>query len=337
MKDLHSTGLILTNGILKIIDQQKLPQVEEWLTIENPEQAFAAIKALKVRGAPLIGVFAALALADFANTNENQEDIRNTAEYLRSSRPTAVNLMNALDRMLATDLSKEALREEAYHIFEEDVELCEKMAIAGAALVEDGDRILTHCNAGSIATVGLGTAIGVIIKAHQQGKNIHVYVDETRPLLQGGRLTAWEMKKHGIPYTLICDNMAASLMAEKKIDKIFVGSDRIAINGDFANKIGTYSVAVCAHYHGIPFYPVAPITTLDKECESGKMIPIELRKPEEVRGVEGHFGNICWAPEDALVYNPAFDVTPVDLVTGMIIDEHFFSQQQLKDGVLKTL
>ncbi|OFZ80758.1 MAG: S-methyl-5-thioribose-1-phosphate isomerase [Bdellovibrionales bacterium RIFOXYD1_FULL_55_31] len=190
--------------------------------------------------------------------------------------------------------------------------LCEAMAEHGSALIQDGDSILTHCNTGGLATAGIGTALGVIRRAHEQGKRLHVYVDETRPLFQGARLTAWELQKLGIPYTLICDNMAASLMGQGKVSRIFVGADRIARNGDAANKIGTYSLAVQAAYHRIPFYVVAPRTTLDEKCATGKDIPIEERAPDEVRG--GH------SPKFAPVYNPAFDVTPRTLITELILD-----------------
>ena len=243
----------------------------------------------------MIGVVACFSLALFSKTNSDKNAILAEEKKLRDSRPTAVNLMNMLDRMLETDLSYDKLMTTALAIYDEDSELCDSMGLAGAELVEDGDNILTHCNAGSLATVGKGTALAVIYAAHQQGKKIHVYVDETRPLLQGGRLTAWELKNWGIPHTIICDNMAASLMAEGKIQKIFVGADRIATNGDFANKIGTYSIAVLAHYHNVPFYPVAPSTTIDQSCLDGAHIPIEMRDPAEVKGVSGSFGSVRWS------------------------------------------
>ncbi|MBY0316143.1 MAG: S-methyl-5-thioribose-1-phosphate isomerase, partial [Bdellovibrionales bacterium] len=222
-------------------------------------------------------------------------------------------------------------------IFAEDVQLCQEMAKVAAEKIQPGDRILTHCNTGALATAGRGTALGAITLAHQQDKKIHVYVDETRPLLQGGRLTSWELAKAKVPYTLICDNMAGALMSMGKVDKIFVGTDRIAANGDFANKVGTYSLAVLAKYHNISMYVVAPSTTVDVRCPSGKEIPIEERKASEVRGVEGHFGAVQWAQESTPVFNPAFDVTPVDLITGMIIDDKYYSQKDLKDGALRSL
>ncbi len=337
MTSLISRGLRFENNRLFILDQQKLPGKEEWLESDSPESMAGIIRELKVRGAPLIGIAASLSLALCARKGAGKKEMRKAARQLRESRPTAVNLMAALDRMLDVLNADGSLMEKAREIFYEDRELCENMAIHGASLVEDGDSILTHCNTGGIATAGIGTALGVITKAHRQGKRVRVYVDETRPLLQGGRLTAWELGSIGVPYTLICDNMAASLMAKGKIRKVFVGADRIAINGDFANKTGTYSVAVSARYHKIPFYPVAPYTTIDFSCRSGEDIPIEERKPGEVRGASGSFGSVCWSPGDCEVYNPAFDVTPVELVTSLISDRGVFSKEQLKNGCLTRL
>jgi len=225
----------------------------------------------------------------------------------------------------------------ALELFDKEVKMNDAMAKFGASLVRDGEGILTHCNTGSLATPGKGTALGVIREAFAQGKKIHVYVDETRPLLQGGRLTAYELERAGIPYTLICDNMAATLMRQGKIQRIFVGSDRIALNGDFANKIGTYSVAVLAHYHHIPFHTVAPTSTVDFNCTDGSNIPIEERKKEEVLGASGSFGSVLWAPKNAQTYNPAFDVTPVDLVESIILDTGIYTQKELKNGVLRSL
>src|SRR5690606_20047062 len=225
----------------------------------------------------------------------------------------------------------------AEQLFAEDVALCQRMAEHGAALVQQGEQLLTHCNTGGLATAGVGTALGVINLAHQQGKNIRLWVDETRPLLQGGRLTAWECQQLGIPYQLICDNMAAMLMARGQVDRIFVGSDRIAANGDFANKVGTYSLAVLAHYHQVPFYVVAPHTTVDLACADGSAIPIEQRHGDEVRGVSGAFGSAIWAPEQANVFNPAFDVTPAELVTGWVLDTGVYSQADIAGGVLAKI
>ncbi len=330
---LDSRALRYEDGKLSVLDQQLLPMEQKWLSIDDPQQMIAVIQSLKVRGAPLIGVAAALSLADwFVKTNPSRVSFLAMAQKMREARPTAINLMNAVDRMIA--VPEPELFAMAVKIFNEDVELCEQMSLCGSEKISDGEGILTHCNTGGLATVGIGTALGAITKAWQQKKKIHVYVDETRPLLQGGRLTAWELEQLQIPHTLICDNMAGYLMSQGKIQKAFVGTDRIALNGDFANKVGTYSVAVLCHYHNIPFYVVAPSTTVDKNCKSGKDIPIEERKPFEVRGVEGSFGSVQWASSGSPVYNPAFDVTPVDLVTGIIIDNICYSQKELKAGAL---
>jgi len=207
----------------------------------------------------------------------------------------------------------------------------------GAALIKEGENILTHCNTGSLATPGKGTALGVIREAHAQGKRIHVYVDETRPLLQGARLTAYELQREGIPYTVIADNMAAVLMSQGKIQRVLVGADRIALNGDFANKIGTYSVAVLAKYHNVPFHAVAPVSTIDFKCESGKDIPIEQRAAEEVLGASGSFGSVRWAPKSSPAFNPAFDTTPVSLVESIILDVGVLSASQLASGALRAV
>ncbi|NNM43656.1 MAG: S-methyl-5-thioribose-1-phosphate isomerase [Chlamydiae bacterium] len=313
------------NGSVRVLNQQKLPAEEEWIEVETPEQMVEIITSLKVRGAPLLGIAATFSLAQLAERRESIATIEKAAHLLRASRPTAVNLAIYIDRILAiikiSSNVHEDILQAVQSIFHEDVALCEAMGEAGANLIEPEERILTICNTGSLATAGIGTALGVIKKAHEQGKKIHVYACETRPLLQGGRLTAWELEKNGIPYTLICDSMAASLMKSKKIDRVLVGADRIAANGDFANKIGTYSLAVLAHHHGIPFHVVAPYTTIDPLCPSGENIKIEERAPHEVRGAFGSFGNICWSPKNAPVYNPAFDVTPVFLVTSYILDK----------------
>ncbi|NUM89410.1 MAG: S-methyl-5-thioribose-1-phosphate isomerase, partial [Bdellovibrionales bacterium] len=286
-------------------DQTLLPREERWVTIRSPEDMIREIRRLAVRGAPLIGVAAALSLAAYRGT-----EWRKKAAMLREARPTAVNLMNAIDRMV--EGGERRAEETAQALFDEDVMLCRRMAERGAALVNDGDHILTHCNTGGLATVGVGTALGVIRMAHEQGKRIHVWVDETRPLLQGARLTAWELARLGIPHTLICDSMAAFLMARGKVDRVFVGADRIARNGDIANKIGTYGLAVCARHHGIPFHVVAPETTRDSGCATGRDIPIEERDPEEVR--------MGRAPQGVKAWNPAFDVTPRSLITSIILD-----------------
>lgn len=320
----------LSNCKLEILDQTLLPHQEKWLQILTTDDMIEAIKQLRVRGAPLIGVAASLQLAQSAIQGTTQAELLNKAQALYDARPTAVNLMNCIDRIrsaLISDFNKKKIVELAIEIFNEDVRLCQKIADSGANLIEDGDQILTHCNTGGLATAGTGTALGVILKAHNQGKKIHVYVDETRPLLQGGRLTTWELQKHGIPMTLITDNMAAHLMSLGKITKAFVGSDRIAQNGDFANKIGTYSVAVNCKYHHIPFYVVAPMTTVDFNCVSGKSIPIEQRSPSEVIST--------WAPASSNVYNPSFDVTPAELTTGWVMDTGVYTHIDIKNGIFK--
>ena len=312
MKRMISLGLKHVDERLWVLDQTRLPHQELWISGTTPTEMVEIIQRLAIRGAPLIGVAAALVLARFAEDGATAADWLDAAQRLRAARPTAVNLMSAVDRMIRVRSGGADLVREAEAIFDEDVALCEAMAEHGSALIQDGDSILTHCNTGGLATAGIGTALGVIRRAHEQGKRLHVYVDETRPLFQGARLTAWELQKLGIPYTLICDNMAASLMGQGKVSRIFVGADRIARNGDAANKIGTYSLAVQAAYHRIPFYVVAPRTTLDEKCATGKDIPIEERAPDEVRG--GH------SPKFAPVYNPAFDVTPRTLITELILD-----------------
>jgi methylthioribose-1-phosphate isomerase len=315
MKSLSSMALKHESGQLLVLDQTKLPAEEAWVHCQCPEEMVALIQKLAVRGAPLIGVAAALALAKQLEGGASEQEFFAAASKLRAARPTAVNLMAAVDRMLTAfsrfEGHKEQVVREAEKIFEEDAALCEAMAERGARLVQPGDQLLTHCNAGGLATAGIGTALGVIIRAHQQGKNIHAYVDETRPLLQGARLTAWELKKHGVPHTLICDNMAGFLMSQGKVTRIFVGADRIAVNGDAANKIGTYSLAVLAKHHQVPFHVVAPRTTYDPSCPSGKEIPIEQRAKEEV---SRHA-----ATES--VWNPAFDVTPRALITSIVFDD----------------
>lgn len=321
-----------------ILDQTQLPTHENWIKINSTEMMIEAIKKLQVRGAPLIGVAAALNLAQSALQGATTTSLLDKAQKLYDSRPTAVNLMVCIDRMrsiLKNDVTVEAILSLAVQIFNEDVELCLQISKNGAHLIQDGDQILTHCNTGGLATAGIGTALGIIKLAHESGKKIHVYVDETRPLLQGARLTAWELQKLGIPMTLITDNMAAHLMQKKKITKAFVGSDRIAQNGDFANKIGTYSVAVNCFYHHIPFYVAAPYTTIDFDCISGESIPIEQRSATEVTGASGHFGNVTWAPENSAVYNPSFDVTPAKLTTAWITDRDVYSQKDVDSGVFK--
>ena len=326
MNPFESLGLKHDGRTLWVLDQTQLPDAEVWLDGSDPAAMIALIKRLAVRGAPLIGVAAAASLATFAQRGASASGYAEACAALRAARPTAVNLMWAMDRM---KVSTNPVAE-AQAIFEEDVRLCEGMAQHGAALIQDGEGLLTHCNTGGLATAGIGTALGVIRRAHEQGKGIHVYADETRPLLQGGRLTAWELKKLGIPSTLITDSMAALLMRDGKIQRVLLGSDRVAANGDFANKVGTYGVAVQARFHGVPFHPVAPFSTVDLACPNGAAIPIEERDQTEVRG----YGTLRWAPEGMPTWNPSFDVTPVDLVTSLVLDRGVFSADELRSGVL---
>ncbi len=303
---------------LALLDQTRLPVEEVWISYQDYRPVADAIRTMVVRGAPAIGVTAAYAYCLAALAGDNLEEAK---EVLAASRPTAVNLFWALERMArkAQDCGGDAqsLIAEAVEIHREDVEMCKAMGLYGASVVPEHARILTHCNAGALATGGYGTALGVIRAAHQQGKVQMVYADETRPLLQGARLTAYELVSDHIPATLIADNMAASLMAKGQIDLVVVGCDRMAANGDFANKIGTYSVAVNAHHHGVPFYVALPCSTIDLSLADGSGIPIEERDKNEVRTLYG----VQTAPAEVEVYNPAFDVTPHSLVTGIITEK----------------
>lgn len=331
MKQVIKT-VFLENDSLFIIDQRLLPQSEKIIKLSNESEVYEAIRTLAVRGAPAIGIAAAygafISLSAYSSIKDPvkfKEKASDILEYLGSSRPTAYNLFYAIKRMRAILEAENSLgpkdilaawKKEALLIHEQDLIKSDEIAKHGSAVVKDNARILTHCNAGGLATGGNGTALSVIFKAHADGKGISVYTDETRPLLQGSRLTAWELEKTGIPYKVICDNMAASVMAGKGIDLIIVGADRIALNGDFANKIGTYSLAVNAHYHGVPFYTAAPVSTFDPDIEDGSLIPIEERDREEVISFRG----VLSAPENSDAYNPAFDVTPHRLLTGIITE-----------------
>lgn len=303
---------------LALLDQTRLPLEEVWLTYTDFRQVAHAIRSMVVRGAPAIGVAAAygfcLAALEGADLNEARA-------VLAASRPTAVNLFWALERMCrrasACGGDCAALIDEAKAIHAEDVEMNHAMGRFGAQVVPEHARILTHCNAGALATGGYGTALGVIRAAHEQGKVEMVYADETRPLLQGARLTAYELVCDHIPATLIADSMAAFLMQQGKIDLVLLGCDRMAANGDFANKIGTYSVAVNAMHHGVPFYAVLPSSTIDLSIPDGSGIPIEEREADEVRTLYG----ARTAPRDVPVWNPAFDVTPHQLLTGIITEK----------------
>lgn len=324
--------LFWKNNSVVMIDQNALPTLERQVVCSDYRQVIAAIKDLTVRGAPAIGVAAAMGAALGAltlpspSTDAFRKRFNTICDEIATARPTARNLFWALERMkhcleeaLAAGKKNPAgeLVREARRICAEDIAINRQMGQQGRDLFSDGDNILTHCNAGALATAGYGTALGVIRAAFAQGKKLHVYVDETRPVLQGARLTAWEMKKEKIPATLICDNMAGFLMAQRKIDKIIVGADRIASNGDAANKIGTYALAVLARAHRIPFYIAAPLSTFDFSLKTGAEIPIEERQASEVTAFRGTQA----APKNMQVYNPAFDVTPAGLITAIITEK----------------
>ncbi len=315
-------------GII-ILDQRKLPTRVVYLTCQDPDCVIEAIKTMAIRGAPAIGVAAAMGLALGAQQSkaETREDFLAAFDDLcarfAASRPTAVNLFWAIERMktIARETSypavKSALRETALKILENDIETNRAMGNHGKAVVPRKAAILTHCNAGALATGGFGTALGVIYAAFEEGKEIQVYADETRPVLQGARLTTWELHQHRVPVTLITDNMAGMLMKAKKIDLVIVGADRIAANGDTANKIGTYGVAVLAHHHDIPFYVAAPLSTFDPSLATGEAIPIEYRDEREVV----YWGKRRIAPTGVRAFNPAFDVTPHTLISGIITEK----------------
>src|SRR5712691_11184600 len=318
------------SGAVRIIDQRALPEAEITRDLESAESVADAIRQLQVRGAPLIGIAAAMGLvtgmgehrtaarADFLSR------LKSLADMLNASRPTAVNLRWALDRMVrvaeattgeGADLW-ERLRVEATAIWEEDRAMCRKIGEHGLTLLSDGANVLTHCNTGALATGGIGTALAPIYLAHERGRRVHVYVDETRPLLQGARLTMWELGHAGISCTLITDAVAATLMRQAKVDVVLVGADRICANGDFANKIGTYGLAVLARHHAVPFYCAAPWSSVDPTLADGDLIPIEQRGAQEVTVMAGR----PIAPDGAAALNPAFDVTPARYVTGFITD-----------------
>jgi len=319
------------NGTLELIDQTKLPLTLEYVQCSDYLAVANAIKTMQVRGAPAIGAAAAYGLALAASEHKNLDkpsfftELDKAAKVLAGTRPTAVNLFWAIDRMLGKlketeDRPQEeiaqALLAEAHAIHAEDIAMNKRMGRYGAELVPREANILTHCNAGALATAGYGTALGVIRAAHEAGKKIHVYADETRPLLQGARLTAWELMQDNIPVTLITDNMAGYLMRKGMVDFIVVGADRITANGDVANKIGTYSVAVLAKENKVPFYVAAPVSTIDMALATGDDIPIEERVHAEVTHVFGQ----QTAPLGVKVFNPAFDVTPNHLIDGIITD-----------------
>ena len=326
MRPLH-----FKNDHLILLDQTKLPTEVIWVKCVTWEQVADAIKTMVVRGAPAIGVTAAYGVAIGSRSVETLDKLEylqkmsQICESLKNTRPTAVNLFWAIEHMQkilseSSSLPNKAigalLLNEAIRIDQEDTQANRAIGSHGSKLIKEGNNILTHCNAGALATSDYGTALGVMYSAHEEGKKIHVYADETRPWLQGARLTAWELMQSGIAVTLICDNMAGSLMQQGKVDLVITGADRIASNGDTANKIGTYSVAVLANYHHIPFYIAAPLSTIDTKIKSGKEIPIEERSGREIT----HIKDIQLAPEGITVFNPAFDVTPAGLIAGIITE-----------------
>ncbi len=320
------------NGNIRFLDQTKLPLEEVFIKTDDFAVVAEAIKRLAIRGAPLIGIAAAygVALASLKFKRNKADEIRaylqSAIDILVSTRPTAVNLFwalhrqrNVLDAWQTNSIAElqKGLLDEAFLIHQEDFEMCERISSFGVELLQQSCSVLVHCNAGALATGGRGTALGIVTKAWEEGKLKCVYIDETRPLLQGARLTAWEMKQANIPATLIVDSTAAVLMKQRKIEVVIVGADRVAINGDVANKVGTYNIAVLAKHHGIPFYVAAPISTIDFQMKTGKEIPIEERDGKEVTEI---FGKRI-SPEDVAVYSPAFDVTPNDLLTAIVTDK----------------
>ncbi len=326
------TTIEWVNGKVRMIDQTRLPNELLYLEIDSVPVLAEAIKSLRVRGAPAIGIAGAFGMVLGVQHFEGEDktaflqELKRVGEALNATRPTAVNLSWAIRRMLnvaeqnahlSVPEIQARLLEEAQLIWEEDRKICRALGRHGAELLKDGCNVLTHCNTGALATADYGTALGVVFAAHEQGKKLHVFVDETRPLLQGARLNMWELMHEGIEATLITDNTAAFVMQQGKVDCVILGADRIAANGDTANKIGTYNVAVLAQKHGVPFYVAAPYSTIDFSLSDGSQIPIEERPPEEV--TEG-FGRRI-APEGARVYNPAFDLTPHDLITAIVTEK----------------
>lgn len=327
-----SVRLSANERAVVIIDQTKLPNKTEYLTLSQPDELYDAIKLLKVRGAPAIGIFAGYAVyvlslgIKTADVSVFLSKIKEYAAFLDSSRPTAVNLSMATKRIVETAEEykelpvaeiKEKIKSTAIAIHKEDIEMCRKISEYGLTLVKDGYNILTHCNAGPLATSRYGTGLGTLMLGKEKGYNFHAFCDETRPLLQGARLTAYELDKAGIDVTLICDNMAGFLMKQGKIDAVFVGCDRVAANGDTANKIGTSSLSVLAHYYNVPFYVFCPSTTIDFSAKSGADIEIEYREPDEIRSM---FYERPMAP-DVKCLNPAFDVTDGKLITAIITEK----------------
>ena len=323
--------------VVVMIDQRKLPAQEVYVRCKTAAEVARAIKTMVIRGAPAIGVAAAMGIAlgmrrsTATGTQKFAAEFHKACEVMAATRPTAVNLFWAIERMRrsfsaaaqageSVDQIKDRLEREAQAIHDEDVESCRALGAFGAEVVPADARILTHCNAGALATAGYGTALGVIRGAVEKGKRVAVFADETRPFLQGARLTAWELVRDGIPTTVITDNMTAALMRQVPIDLVVVGADRIAANGDTANKIGTYGVAVLAREHNVPFYVAAPLSTIDLNTPDGAHIPIEERNAREVT----HVGSAQLTPEGAAIWNPAFDVTPHRYIAGIITDRGIF-------------
>ncbi len=321
------------NDCLKLIDQRRLPEALEVVSLHTLMETAAAIRNMTVRGAPAIGAAAAFGLALAARSSQARSasallaELEAAGETLKGTRPTAVNLTWAVERMLGTlrsasgtpsELGELALAE-AQRIADEDVQVNRRMGVIGAELIADGDTIIHHCNTGALAVVDWGTALGVIRTAHEQGKHVHILVDETRPLLQGARLTAWELQQYGIPYEIISDNMAGYFLRTGQVQKVIFGADRIAANGDVANKIGTYMLALAAHDNGIPVYSVAPTSTIDLGLPDGSRIPIEERDQDEVLGLQLHGQAV--APKGARARNPAFDITPQRLISAFVTEK----------------
>ncbi|HEY6828079.1 MAG TPA: S-methyl-5-thioribose-1-phosphate isomerase [Gemmatimonadaceae bacterium] len=329
MHPIQSVAWSADGSGVTILDQRCLPSREVYRDLRTVADVCSAITTLSVRGAPAIGVTAAMGLSlalssdDMQDLAKARQSVRTAADRLRATRPTAVNLAWALDRVVrhsdtATSVGalRRVLRDEASRILAEDQAMCRRIGEHGASLIEQGSRILTHCNTGALATAGTGTALAAVYAAKSQGKRLEVFADETRPLLQGSRLTAWELERAGIQVTVLVDGAAAALMRSGRVDLCIVGADRIAANGDVANKIGTYSLAVAAYYHGIPFYVAAPWSSFDPATPSGGKITIEERSPDEIRRGFG----AQTAPDEARIFNPAFDVTPSELITAIISD-----------------
>lgn len=320
------------DNVLNVIDQRRLPASLEILSLHTSLEVADAIRNMTVRGAPAIGAAAAFGLALAAKESRSQSvdsflsDLEKAQEILKASRPTAVNLTWALNRIIrvvgessgSVEKLAAIVLQEAQRIADEDVEVNKRMGSIGSELIDDGDTIIHHCNTGALAVVGWGTALGVIRSAHEQGKRLHILVDETRPRLQGARLTAWELKQYGISYEIISDNMAGYYLCSGEVKKVFFGADRIASNGDVANKIGTYMLALAAHENGIPVYSVAPTSTIDLTLQDGSQVPIEERDPDEVLGIQFHGEQVT--PEGAKARNPAFDVTPHRLITAIVTE-----------------